>query len=142
MGKAVGNPEKTILVSDGSNAGENDKTAQPTQQPKVFGQAEEVMFGDVEGEVVITFQPGTMGIVANWVEGRVSDIVAGGQAEQLGVQIGWRFCRIGGEVYDLANVNKYAALMQPFTVRFFTSLVAAVPEVEEKQLENPIVTAT
>merc|ERR1712217_138649 len=76
------------------------------------------------------------------VAGRVSDIVAGSQAEQLGVQIGWRFCRIGGEVYDLALVNKYAALTQPFTVRFFTSVAAALPEVEEKQLENPIVTTT
>merc|ERR1712066_567496 len=62
-----------------------------------------------------------MGIVANWAQGVVTEVVSESQAAKFGVQPGWRILRWGGENYGIDLPAKYGALQQPYTVRFASS---------------------
>lgn len=70
------------------NATFGDPFAQALAQPPASG-----------SEFTVTFQPGPLGVGANWTAGSVDKVVTGGQGEALGLQIGDWFTKVNGVPY-------------------------------------------
>jgi len=88
--------EKQALAKENKAKGITEKPKKPKEEPK----PEIVSF---------TFQPGQMGIQANWNTGEVASVIEDGQAMRLGVQEGWKIVQIDGEPYTESLLDKKTA---------------------------------
>lgn len=71
-------------------------------------------------EKVVIFEPGGIGIKANWDSGLITNINPGGQAERLGVKCGWTFSRLEDTQYTEQRFDALLAGSQSFSVTFIT----------------------
>jgi len=88
--------EKQALAKENKGKGITEKPKKTKEEPK----PEIVSF---------TFQPGQMGIQANWNIGEVASVIEDGQAMRLGVQEGWKIVQIDGEPYTESLLDKKTA---------------------------------
>eukprot|EP00930_Biecheleria_cincta_P033077 TRINITY_DN2290_c1_g1_i1.p1 TRINITY_DN2290_c1_g1~~TRINITY_DN2290_c1_g1_i1.p1 ORF type:complete len:332 (-),score=41.95 TRINITY_DN2290_c1_g1_i1:67-1035(-) len=73
----------------------------------------------------VVFQPGPIGVGADWSTGRVDRIVTGGQGAANGVVVGDWFTKINEIDYNEQLLDATIALGQPFAVTFTRSQEAA-----------------
>jgi len=85
---------------------------------------------DVEGEAAVwpwqppqrllhaSFEPGQLGMDVVWCTGEVAEVHAGGQAEHAGVQAGWYFETVDGQVYAEELLDDCVAGRRPYAVTF------------------------
>merc|ERR1711957_717593 len=64
------------------------------------------------------FQPGSIGLTANWANGRVSSVAQGGQAEREGVEVGMIFAAIEGRPFSVPLLDQHIAGQNEYTVTF------------------------
>lgn len=69
----------------------------------------------------VIFQPGQLGIRADWSTGEVQTVLDGGQGQQLGVTVGSYFTQVNGMAYTEQVLDAVRAAGQPFTVSFALS---------------------
>lgn len=69
----------------------------------------------------VIFQPGQLGIRADWSTGEVQTVLDGGQGQQLGVTVGSYFTQVNGMAYTEQVLDAVRAVGQPFTVSFALS---------------------
>eukprot|EP00930_Biecheleria_cincta_P041336 TRINITY_DN28324_c0_g1_i1.p1 TRINITY_DN28324_c0_g1~~TRINITY_DN28324_c0_g1_i1.p1 ORF type:complete len:309 (-),score=53.44 TRINITY_DN28324_c0_g1_i1:259-1185(-) len=69
----------------------------------------------------VVFQPGQLGIRADWSTGEVQTVLDGGQGQNLGVTVGSYFTQVNGMAYTEQLLDAVRATGQPFTVSFSLS---------------------
>jgi len=79
--------------------------AQPADAPPSSG-----------AEFTVMFQPGPLGVGANWTTGRVDKVVTGQQGEAIGVQVGDWFSKVNHVPYTEALLDGARASQQSFMV--------------------------
>eukprot|EP00930_Biecheleria_cincta_P054428 TRINITY_DN4054_c0_g1_i2.p1 TRINITY_DN4054_c0_g1~~TRINITY_DN4054_c0_g1_i2.p1 ORF type:complete len:317 (+),score=58.38 TRINITY_DN4054_c0_g1_i2:39-953(+) len=79
-------------------------------------------------EYTVTFQPGPLGVGANWTSGRVDKVVTGGQGLALGVQVGDWFTKVNQVPYTEALLDGARASQQPFNVTLLRPQELAVAQ--------------
>mmetsp|Transcript_62013 Transcript_62013/g.181224 ORF Transcript_62013/g.181224 Transcript_62013/m.181224 type:complete len:362 (-) Transcript_62013:14-1099(-) len=67
---------------------------------------------------VITFQPGKIGIQADWTTGLVEKVEKGLQAERLGVKVDWQFQSIDNDAFNEDLLRAKAGDAKPYIVAF------------------------
>merc|ERR1711920_23239 len=76
----------------------------------------------VEGEEVNlarkVFKPGKLGIKAAWTTGEVEGVSPDMQAEELGVQVGWKIVKIDEEDYSEEALDAKVAEQVKYTLTF------------------------
>jgi len=66
----------------------------------------------------ITFQPGPIGLTANWQRGVVYSVDAGGQAAQLGVKKDWVIYQVNDKPYTEASLLDALNGNKAYTLQF------------------------
>lgn len=90
--------------------------------------AAEATDGDVESNTVqILFQSGRLGIKAVWSNGKVEGVSEGGQAEKLGVQVGWTIIKIDDEDYLEETLDARVDGSEDYKLTFLTTTDAEKP---------------
>jgi len=73
-----------------------------------------------DGLKVITFQPGRIGIQADWVTGIITEVVPGGSAERFGVKEDWVLLCVDEKPYSKDLLRAKSNGKEPFSVTFRT----------------------
>jgi len=71
----------------------------------------------------VTFQPGQIGLTADWQTGVVSLVDSGGQAQQHGVQELWVVAQVNGNKYTQTLMLGALSGSEPYTLAFQPPLV-------------------
>eukprot|EP00930_Biecheleria_cincta_P033075 TRINITY_DN2290_c0_g3_i1.p1 TRINITY_DN2290_c0_g3~~TRINITY_DN2290_c0_g3_i1.p1 ORF type:complete len:316 (-),score=48.95 TRINITY_DN2290_c0_g3_i1:207-1154(-) len=79
-------------------------------------------------EYQVIFQPGPLGVGANWTTGRVDKVVTGGQGLANGVAVGDWFTKVNGTAYTEQMLDAARATGQPFTVSLIRPQENALPQ--------------
>jgi len=69
---------------------------------------------------VVFFEPGAIGIKADWDSGLIMDVLPGSQADRLGVKSGWIISRLEDSQYTKQRFDELLAVSQSFSVSFIT----------------------
>lgn len=76
---------------------------------------------------LMTFQPGKLGMSAQWNMGTVTQVDKGGQAEKLGVKVADRIDKVDGKTYTERLIDKRVAGTEPFEL----TIVRRPPETKK-----------
>merc|ERR1719229_2020715 len=66
----------------------------------------------------VTFGPGRLGIKAIWTTGLVEGVSQDGQAQKLGVNVGWKISKIDGEPYSEELLDMRTAGQTEYVLTF------------------------
>mmetsp|Transcript_40601 Transcript_40601/g.91583 ORF Transcript_40601/g.91583 Transcript_40601/m.91583 type:complete len:353 (+) Transcript_40601:66-1124(+) len=66
----------------------------------------------------LEFQPGRLGIAADWTTGLLTEVTKGGQAERLGIHVGWQLQSVNGQPYSEVLLLAAVEAAKPFMVVF------------------------
>ena len=75
-------------------------------------------FENFEPCYTVIFQSGSTGIIVERSSGIVSTIDEKSQAENLGIEIGWKIISIQAKKYSISRWNKYSHSNSPYYVTF------------------------
>jgi len=84
----------------------------------IWASAKQSTLEDATMEEGGLFQPGSLGVFADWYTGEVKSVVSGGQGEAAGVKPGMRITHVNGVSYTEKLVNEAMAGNVPFTAAF------------------------
>jgi hypothetical protein len=88
-----GPPSESVVSADPPDSGDNEAAA-----PEMDN-----------GSKTFTFKPGMLGIDADWSKGLVKSLIEGSQADLLGVPVGWYFCIIEDQPFNVDLLDHYLA---------------------------------
>jgi len=98
----------------------------------------------VEGEEVNlarkVFKPGRLGIKAIWTTGEVEGVSPDMQAEELGVEVGWKIVKIDDEDYSEEALDAKVAEQVEYTLTFMIPIktIDPTPDHQEEHTAVPI----
>jgi len=68
--------------------------------------------------VSFTFQPGRLGIMAKWETGEVEGVSEDTQADNLGIEKGWRITQVDNRPYSEAVLDEHTEGIHPYKLTF------------------------
>jgi len=97
----------------------------------------------VEGEEVNlarkVFKPGKLGIKAVWTTGEVEGVSPDMQAEELGVEVGWKIVKIDDEDYSEEALDAKVAEQTEYTLTFMIPIKTNdIPRDNQEEPEGPM----
>jgi membrane associated rhomboid family serine protease len=85
-----------------------------------------------DASAAVTFRPGRLGLVGNWIcHGDVVEVTKNGQAESSGVQVGWKFLKVDGQKFTEQLLDARIGGKQDFVITFLKEFAAVPPKTEE-----------
>jgi len=93
-----------------------------------------------ESLVSVKFVPGRLGITADWSTGLVESISSNEQAENLGVQVGWKIRRVDDKPYTEEALDRKNRGNQQYTLTFEIpfNIEAGTSTKEEPEADLPV----
>jgi len=70
--------------------------------------------------VTRTVSPGKLGVRHTKDTGKFTDVKKGGAAEQLGIQVGWRICKLDNLPFSQALMTEKTAGKEPYEMLLST----------------------
>lgn len=112
-----------------------------------------VLLGNIPGSASATakhhtasFQPGPIGMRADWTAGRITAVVADGQAQRAGVEVGMVIFQVDGQGYSEKVLDMCRTRQRPYILTFQTqetgcqniqNIVMAKPSIEAVRRQMP-----